>query len=188
VARGSAPVLVLIGATAVLGRGAGAGQVAGVVTVAAGILLVRGVRPAFAPGQTRAFLLALLSGAFIAGYTLVDKEGLRHAAPIPYLELVLIGPAALYALAIAQVRGRAALRAEATPALASIGIVLFATYVLVLFALRLAPAASVSAVRESSVVVAAGLAALTGHERVSPGRVVGAVLVAAGIALLTLSR
>jgi drug/metabolite transporter (DMT)-like permease len=187
VARGSAPVLVLVGAAAFPGRGTSVGQVIGVVTVAAGILLVRGIRPALAAADRRGFLLALLSGVFIAGYTLVDKQGLRHAAPIPYIELVLIGPAALYACAIARRRGRSALRAQATVRLVSIGVALFATYVLVLYALRLAPAASVSAVRETSVVVASGLAALTAHERISPGRLGGALLVAAGIALVALS-
>ena len=46
--------------------------------------------------------------------------------------------------------------------------ILFGTYILVLFALRLAPAASVSAVRETSVVIASGLAAVMAHEHVTP--------------------
>jgi len=187
VARGTAPVLVLLGAVVFLGRSAGVGQVVGVVTVAAGILLVRGVRLALASADRRGFLLALVTGVFIAGYTLVDKQGLRHAAPITYIELVLIGPTFLYTLAIGRVRGLDALRRETTVRLCTIGVILFGTYTLVLFALRLAPAASVSAVRETSVVVASGVAALTAHERVGPARFAGAVLVAAGIALLALS-
>ena len=58
---------------------------------------------------------------------------------------------------------------------------------LVLYALRLAPAASVSAVRETSVVVAAGVAALAARERLGPVGLAGAVLVAAGIALVALT-
>ncbi len=65
--------------------------------------------------------------------------------------------------------------------------VLFFTYILVLFALRLAPAASVSAVRETSIVIASGLAAVMAHEHVTRMRFAGAVLVAAGIALVALS-
>lgn len=187
VARGTAPILVLLGALVFLGRPASAGQIAGVLAVAAGILLVRGVQLRAAASDARGFLLALASGVFIAGYTLVDKQGLRHAAPIPYIELVLIGPAALYAFAIARLRGRAALRREASGRLCAVGVILFGTYVLVLFALRLAPAASVSAVRETSVVVASGVAALVAHERVGRARFAGAVLVAAGISLVALS-
>jgi drug/metabolite transporter (DMT)-like permease len=187
VARGSAPVLVLLGALVFLGRGTSPGQIVGVVTVAAGILLVRGVRLAVATADGRGFLLALATGAFIAGYTLIDKQGLQHAAPIPYIELVMPLPAVLYVLSIARVRGSDALVRETTVAVAAIGAILFGTYVLVLFALRLAPAASVSAVRETSVVVAAGVAALVAHERVGLGRFAGAVLVAAGIALVALT-
>ena len=68
-----------------------------------------------------------------------------------------------------------------------VAVILFATYVLVLFALRIAPAASVSAVRETSVVVASGLAALVAHEDVGPARFAGAVLVAVGVALVALA-
>jgi drug/metabolite transporter (DMT)-like permease len=187
VARGAAPVLVLLGAVVFLGRGTSAGQVAGVVAVAAGILLVRGVRVAVASADSRGFLLALATAVFIAGYTLVDKEGLKHAAPIPYIELVLAGPAIVYALAIRRVRGVTAMRRETTLRLAAVSVILFGTYVLVLFALRMAPAASVSAVRETSVVVASGIAALAAHERVGRARFAGAVLVAAGIALVALT-
>jgi len=184
VARGTAPVLVLLGAVVVLGRPTSVGQVVGVVTVAAGILLVRGVRLAPAAADARGFLLALVTGGFIAGYTLVDKQGLLRASPVSYIELVMIAPAGLYALAIARVRGLDALARETTVRLSAVAIILFGTYVLVLFALRLAPAASVSAVRETSVVIATGVAALVTRERVGPGRLAGAVLVAAGIALV----
>jgi drug/metabolite transporter (DMT)-like permease len=184
VARGTAPVLVLIGTLVVLRRSASVGEIVGVVAVGAGILLVRGPRVG---GDRVGLLLALATGAFIAGYTLVDKEGLRHAAPIPYIELVLVAPALIYAAAIAHVRGVAALRAETTPMIVVIGVVLFGTYVLVLEALKMAPAPAVSAVRETSVVIAAGLAALILRERVTVARFAGAGLVATGVALLALS-
>jgi uncharacterized membrane protein len=60
-------------------------------------------------------------------------------------------------------------------------------YLLVLLALRLASAPAVAAVRETSVVIATALAAVVLGERVGPLRLAGAVLVAAGVALLALS-
>ena len=188
VARGVAPILVLLGAIVVLHHGTSPGQIVGVVAVGAGIVLVRGVGAMARSADAKGFLLALAAGAFIAGYTLVDKQGLHHAAPIPFIELVLIGPAVVYSLAIWRLRGAGALRQEATPGIAIVGIVLFGTYILVLLALRLAPAASVSAVRETSVVIASGIAALVAHEHVTRTRFAGAVLVAAGIALVALSQ
>ena len=59
----------------------------------------------------------------------------------------------------------------------------FVAYVLVLAAYRLAPAAVVSAVRETSVLFAVALAAPVLRERVPPSRLAGAVLVVAAIAL-----
>ena len=187
VARGSAPVLALLGAVVIMGRSTSAGQIAGVVAVTIGILLVCGVGVAEASSDRRGVLLALATAVFIAGYTLVDKEGLQHAGAIPYIELVLVGPALVYSAVVLSARGAPAMRAEATPRLAFVALLLFGTYVLVLLALREAPAASVSAVRETSVVIATVLAALAAHQPLRPARLGGATLVALGVALVALA-
>jgi drug/metabolite transporter (DMT)-like permease len=187
VARGSAPVLALLGAVVIMGRSTSAGQLVGVVAVTIGILLVCGVGIADASSDRRGVLLALATAVFIAGYTLVDKEGLEHAGPIPYIELVLIGPALAYGAFVLRTRGGAAIRGEATPRLVLVALLLFGTYILVLLALREAPAASVSAVRETSVVIATVLAALAAHQPLRPSRVAGASLVALGIAMVALA-
>ncbi len=187
VARGSAPVLALLGAVVILGNPTSTGQIVGVATVTIGILLVCGVGVADATSDRRGVALALATAVFIAGYTLVDKEGLQHAAAIPYIELVLIGPAVVYGAVVARTRGVGAMRGEATPRLALVALLLFGTYVLVLLALREAPAASVSAVRETSVVIATVLAALAAHQPLRKGRLAGASLVALGVALVALA-
>jgi drug/metabolite transporter (DMT)-like permease len=173
-ARGSAPVFVLLagGVALVL-------QAVGVVLVACGVLLVRGLRR----GDWRETALALAVGACIAGYTLVDKSGLRHADPLPYLELVLIVPALGYAAWIGRPRLRAALGWHA--ALAGVG--MFGAYALTLAALRLAAAAPVAAVRETSIVVATLLGAVVLHEAVGRARAAGAVVIVAGVAAIALA-
>src|SRR4051812_15221625 len=121
-ARGSAPVIVLLvaGVSVLL-------QAVGVVLVACGVLLVRGLRR----GNSEETLLALGVGACIAGYTLVDKQGLKHADPLPYLELVLLVPALAYAAYIGRPRLRAALDWQAIAA----GAGMFGAYALTLAAL-----------------------------------------------------
>jgi uncharacterized membrane protein len=97
-----------------------------------------------------------------------------------------IVPALVYGAALARVRGVAALRAEAGwESLAAAG-AMFGSYALVLAALRLAPAAPVAAVRETSVVLAALLAVAVLGERPSWPRLLGAALVTAGIVVLAL--
>jgi drug/metabolite transporter (DMT)-like permease len=184
VARGVAPVLVLLAGVAVLGKSTSAGQVVGVVLVGVGVLLVRGLgRHAEAGGI--AFGLSI--AATIASYTLVDKHGITHAAPITYLELSMIGPSLIYAGAIARIKGRVALRAAWGWPTVIAGLATFGAYALVLAALQRASAPSVAAVRETSVVITALFAWLILREHVRPERLAGAALVAGGVALLSLT-
>ena len=67
------------------------------------------------------------------------------------------------------------------------GALFFAAYLLVLAALRLAEPGPVAAVRETSVVIAAGLGYLVLHEPVTRARAAGAAVVLAGVALIALS-
>jgi drug/metabolite transporter (DMT)-like permease len=181
IARGAAPVLVLLAAVIVLGASASAAEVAGVLLVALGVLLVRGLR---GHGSARDLGLALVVAASIAAYTLVDKHGIEHASPIVYLELSMIVPAGgLVALTLAR-RGRAAVRTAVGVPAVTAGLFAFGAYALVLAALERAPAASVAAVRETSIVIATVLAAPVLRERVGAARLAGAVLVVVGVALL----
>jgi drug/metabolite transporter (DMT)-like permease len=184
VARGSAPVLVLVAGLLFLGTDTSVGQAAGVAVVGLGILLVRGFTRRAASG---AVLLGLAVAASIAAYTLVDKEGIRYAGPIPYNEISMIVPTLAYAAAVAARKGTGALRAEVSATTVVAGVATFGAYALVLAALERGPAAGVAAVRETSIVIAAGLAALFLRERVGPLRLFGAVVVAGGVALLSLS-
>src|SRR5258708_1478920 len=88
VARGLAPVAALVLAVAVAGASASTAEVAGVVVVAAGVLLVRG------PHGGRGALLRLAVAAAIGRHSLIDRYGVRHAAAVPYPPLVVL-PAAV---------------------------------------------------------------------------------------------
>lgn len=184
VSRGVAPVLVLVVSVGALGASISAVQAAGVAVIAAGVLLVRGVSGSAGSRET---VLALACGACIAGYTLTDQRGLRHADPLPYLECVLALTLVLYAPIVLRLRGVAALRAERSLRTLLAGAFMFGAYVLVLAALRLAPAAPVAALRETSVVFATVFAYLVLGEPMARGRLIGAAVVVAGVAALALS-
>jgi drug/metabolite transporter (DMT)-like permease len=182
IARGLAPVLVLgIGVT-VLGVGTSPVEVWGVLLVALGVLLVRGLRS----GDSREAAFGVAIAGCIAGYTLADARGVEHADPLAYLELVMAGPVLLYAAVMARRRGIPALRRQLNPATIVAGLSTYGAFALALFALQRASAASVAAVRETSVVIAVALAAPVLGERVTPRRFAGAVLVVAGVAILGL--
>jgi drug/metabolite transporter (DMT)-like permease len=177
IARGSAPVLVLLGGIVFTGAGASGAQAAGVALVAAGVVLVRGLGRTALPD----LLAGLAIAATIATYTMVDREGIRHADAVSYYALIVALPAVFYLGWVGR-NGTARLRSTAHAPVIWAGIAMLATYLLVLTALRIAPAASVAAVRETSVVVAAFLARAFLDEAVGPRRMVGAAVVAAGIA------
>jgi drug/metabolite transporter (DMT)-like permease len=183
-ARGTAPVFVLVVGVVALGAGTSWRQVGGVLLVALGVLLVRGAR---LRTETRDVVFWLPIAGCIAAYTLIDKHGIRYSTPLVYLELSMVLPAVSYAGAVAIVQGRAALGTEANLASVVAGLATFGAYALVLAALQRASAASVAAVRETSVVIATALAALVLKEPVGPSRLAGAVFVAGGVALISLA-
>lgn len=181
IARGMAPVIVLVVSVLALGVASSIGQAAGVGLVGFGVILVRGLRGG---AKWSDVALALAVAASIAGYTLVDKEGVRYADPITYVFLILIAPAIASVAFIYSRGGLNRIRGALQPATVVSGIATVAAYGLVLVALTMAPAASVAAVREVSVVIAVAVGALVLHERVGPARVAGAVVVVLGVALI----
>lgn len=88
---------------------------------------------------------------------------------------------------VARTRGTDALRSAFGPATVAAGVLFFGAYLLVLAALRLADPGPVAAVREASVVIAAGLGYLVLREPVTRARAAGAALVVAGVAVIALS-
>ena len=180
-ARGLAPVLVLLIGLVALHDRASTGELAGVLLVAVGATAVRGIKMAGGFADTG---IALLIAVCIAGYTLVDSRGVRLASPAAYLEVVMGLLVLPYLAFVASTRGLQPLRRELRPRTAVIGIAIIGGYELVLYGLRLAAAAPVAAVRESSVVIGTALAVIVLRERVGPARFCGACLVAAGVTVL----
>jgi drug/metabolite transporter (DMT)-like permease len=183
IARGTAPVLVLVVGVVALGLGSSGQQAVGVCLVGIGVLLVRGLRRTAEPAG---ILFGLAIACFIAAYTLVDKYGIRYAAPFVYLELSMLLSGLGYSGGVLRFRGRSALRAEWGWATVAAGLATFGAYGFVLAALQRASAASVAAVRETSIVIAAAFAALVLKEPVGAERIAGAVFVATGVAILSL--
>lgn len=185
IARGSAPVVVLVFGAIALSENVAVDAAVGVLAVAAGVLLVGlGALPGQMPRESaqplRDVWFGLAIGAVIAAYTLVDSEAVEHADPIAYLALVIAPCAALYP-AITRTRPDLGLRTALTAAAT------FGAFLMVLAAFRLAPAAPVAAVRETSVVIAILLAAVFLHEAVDGRRIAGAALVVAGVAAIAYS-
>lgn len=182
--RGSAPLLVALGAALSAREIPGAREMAGIVTVSVGVLCV-GVSPR---APLRATLWAFAIGLCIASYSLVDALGARAsgnaALYIGWSQTLMSVP--LVGFAIWRRGPRRLWRdAQRDPWRGLIvGAVSMAGYGLVLWAQTMGPIAQTTALRETSVVFGALIAWLFMHERVGLRRAVGAGLAAAGAALI----
>lgn len=178
-ARGSGPVLSVTAAILFLGeRPSGLG-------LAGGALIVLGVL-ALAVGSTAGIGWALLTGAFIAAYTVWDAHAVDalNQPPALYFWGSGLGMAILLA---PLARGARRTWDNYRPAVLGVGALSPIAYVLVLFALTRAPVSLVAPVRESSVVVGALLGARVLKEGHTGRRMVAAAAIALGIAALAVS-
>ena len=175
--RGLAPVLALGVSVAFLGHGATAAEVAGVLVVAVGVVLVRGPGGS---GDARGLLLVATIAAAIAAYTLVDRAGIHRAGALTYFVLVLAGPNLVYPALV----GWGAMRRELGAGVAAAAAANLGSFALGLLALRHGGAAAVLAVRSSSIVFTTLLAGRVLAEHVAPVRLAGSLLVFGGVVLL----
>ncbi|HEX9038150.1 MAG TPA: EamA family transporter [Ktedonobacterales bacterium] len=157
IGRGTAPVLVTLGAWLVLAQRPGALTLLGAALLLAGLSLV--ALAGHRAGQLAAAGFAVLTGCAIAAYSVIDARavGTVGVAPLAYLGPVLAVDGALLLLWMRVWRGWkgagwARVRAAARPGL-RIAIGSVAAYALVLFAFQRAGAGRIATLRELSVLL-----------------------------------
>jgi drug/metabolite transporter (DMT)-like permease len=191
IARGTAPLLLAAGAIFFLGERPGPLGLLGLAVLAAGLVLI-GWRAGWSGtvGRASGVGWALAVALFIALYSLVDATAVKRFPPVPYTILVFSLTAVLAAPPLYFLRGPQAVLAEGRRSWRRIPLVAafsLLSYGLVLRAYTIAPVAYAGAVREVSVV----LAALAGWRLLGEGfglsRLLGALLVFAGILLVAMA-
>ncbi len=183
IARGTAPLLAVLVGLLLLGERLHPSAGLGVLALLAGIWAVR--RPATAGS---ALWPALLTGVMIAAYTSLDRIGVRLGSPWIYGWLLWLFGAILL-VAFTRVRRVPGSGLTDEPKLSiAVGVLMTAAYFMILFALSVAPLAIIAPLRESAIVLvtAWGIWRL-GERRGAWIRVVGALAILGGIALLTLA-
>ena len=190
-ARGTSPWVTALLSVTVLGRPLPLGQLIGVLTLSTGLLALTFAQGVPGRKQFPALAAALATGLLIASYTVVDGVGVRHSGSVPayvgWLFLLQGLPLPLAVLA----RRRRALPAELRPqwrsGIAGGGLSLLA-YALVVWAQNQAPnsLASIAALRETSIVLAAVIASVQFHERFGRLRTAASAVVVTGIAVMEL--
>ena len=186
IARGSAPLLVTIGAFVVAGEVLGPLSLAGVICLAVGVISLAFDRKTGFHANPKAILYALVTGIFIASYTVVDGLGVRASGSIlGFAVWLTVGDGLLTAFIVYCWKGNAVWRvARQNLGVASLGGAMqVGAYWIIVWALALAPMAMVSALRETSVLFAALLSTFLLKEGFGVWRFVSAGLVTLGLIL-----
>jgi drug/metabolite transporter (DMT)-like permease len=184
--RGTAPLLVATVSMFVLSEPLSACAWLGIAIISLGILSMAAAPSA---GHRKGLVLALINAGVIAGYTLIDGFGVRKSgAPAAYtLWIFLLTGIPLAAWALVT---RRAVFCGYVARYWRLGVVggmgTVASYGLALWAMTQAPIATVSALRETSILFGVVISAWVLKEPLTRVRIVAACVIAVGAMLLRL--
>ena len=191
IARGFGPLLSFAGAVLLLGEQPTWLSAFGLVLIVAGILLVAGLTREPHRAPRKGIFFGLLTGLFIASYTVNDGWAVKVLAISPFivdftgncLRIVILTPIAW--------RDRTAamreLREYAGPA-AVVSVLGPLGYILVLFAMRVAPISHIAPARELATLAGAYMGSKLLSERTTPERIIGAVCIVVGVVSLSFAH
>jgi drug/metabolite transporter (DMT)-like permease len=185
IARGAAPMIVMIYSLMFLTDEMGTWDYAGVAVLGVGIaLMARGV---FSNGESRRLLpYAFGSALATAGYTLFDGLGARVSGePLAYVGWLMILSACFYTPAAIALRGGGVLRADLRAWVLCLiaAAASFGAYAIAVWAMTVAPLALVAALRETSILFAVLLGWLVFGDRMDRSKAAAAGLIVLGVVL-----
>jgi drug/metabolite transporter (DMT)-like permease len=188
--RGTGPLFVALLSGVLLGEHLTPAAWAGVILICGSILAMTFAGSAHGPPTRLPTALALLNAGVIASYTFTDGAGVRLSGHAPsYTMWVFIGTA-VPLLALAAARRPADLAAafrRRWPVALGGGACSLGSYALALWAMTKAPIATVSALRETSILFALALGVLVLKEKVRPVRLLAGAGIALGVVALRLA-
>jgi drug/metabolite transporter (DMT)-like permease len=190
IARGSAPLMTATATTVLIGERLGVLGWFGIILLVAGVLLLslRGGRD-LARLDRKAVGFALFTAVTICAYSVVDGVGARLAGSAnAYTVALFVGIApvmVLYALARRGAQATLAIGRHWGIGLAG-GALQLGSYGIAIWAMTVAPIAIVAALRETSVLFGAAIAVIFLKEPLRASRIVAAVMIVAGLALIRL--
>jgi len=190
VARGTGPLISSLGAIVLFGEHPTLSGAVGIGLIVCGVLIISGAsRELLSLDAAKGVIFGMITGCFIASYTLNDAYAVKSLAVSPILldyfgnavRLLFLSPAVL----LRPQELRAARRSHLGLACA-VGALVPLSYILALFAMRLSPVSYVAPARELSMLVGAFLGARVLGEGYAARRLIGAALMVAGIMGLAL--
>ncbi len=190
-ARGSAPLIVALVSVSLLGVSLEPIELIAVAVIGLGIMSIAVVGTRDGLHDRKSAVLAIITGCFIASYSLIDGLGARQAGTaLGYYGWLAIGNALAFC-AIAAVARPSVLRRIPTEGLRLTlfgGGASYAAYALVVWSFTQAPIALVTALRETSIIFALLIGVFVLKERLSLAKVASTAIVLAGVIMTRLGR
>ncbi|MDP1882629.1 MAG: DMT family transporter [Bradyrhizobium sp.] len=191
IARGTAPLIVAACSVLIFRETLSTLQLIGITTIGCGIMSLVLVRGSQGLHNPRGAALALITGCFVAGYSMVDGYGARAAGtPVGFYAWETMLNAATFALIIATTSPgtlRTTIRSH-KKMMAVGGGASFLAYALVVWAFTQAPIAVVTALRETSIVFALLIGVFLLKERLNLVKLVSAMLTMLGALMLRFAK
>ena len=188
-ARGLAPLLVALFSGIAMGEVLGTQNWVGVALISCGLAVLAFEKGLPAPGERGSLAFAVLTGAFIAAYTLIDGLGIRRSgSPFGYIAwLLFLDGIPMVTLTLILRRKHVAAFFSGGSLLLAIcaGVLSLGAYVIVLWAISLGAVAPIAALRETGVIFAAIIGTVVMREAFGPRRILAALLVVIGVAALS---
>jgi drug/metabolite transporter (DMT)-like permease len=187
VARGTAPGLLALWAILVLSERPSAPGIMGILLIAVGIGVVGWSGRIGTP--SKALALSLLLAVVISVYSIIDGVAVRRVDPVDYTAAMFFVATLLLTPVLMGQEGwegiRGALGREPVRILC-IGVMQLAGYLIVLWVYARAPVSYGGAIRESSILVGALLGWWILGESFGLRRVIGALVIVAGVVLIAI--
>ena len=186
-ARGIAPVTVAGLAALFAGEGPGLGGIIGIALVSLGIASLMFAGEGLKRAAAKPIALAIITGLFIAIYTVVDGLGMRLGQTVlGYIVWLNIGEGIPFMIAASVMRRRdiVPFMKQHWPRTTGTGVLVVTAYGLVLYALGQGAMAPVSALRETSVLFAVIIGAAVLGEPFGRHRIAAAAVIVTGVVLL----
>ena len=186
-ARGIAPVTVAGLAALFAGEVPGLGGITGIALVSLGVASLMFAGEGLKGAAAKPIALAVITGLFIAAYTVVDGLGMRLGqTALGYIVWLNIGEGIPFMIAASVMRRRdiGPFLKQHWPRTTGTGVLVVAAYGLVLYALGQGAMAQVSALRETSVLFAAIIGWVVLGEPFGRHRIAAAAVIVTGVVLL----
>ncbi|KQZ73426.1 hypothetical protein ASE06_13690 [Sphingopyxis sp. Root214] len=185
IARGSAPLLVTLGAALVAGELPGTVGLMGIACVSLGIILLTlgSNRP-----DSKSTIAALATGIFIASYMVVDGLGVRLSeSATSYAAWQAVVAGFLIPLSFIVIRRQVPSLPRGKAGVLVIGAGILGTlgYCIAVWAMSRSTMGGVSAIRETSILFAALIGTFVLHERITLQKILGALTVTVGVVCLS---